>query len=102
MVAALGENLAITAVLGTLAAGAAFAAIYFLTGISGWETVAGWVLLASSWIAFYVAFAMMLEGAAGRVILPLGKPMMAANKPGARITHPVEWPLGEPGVRQGQ
>jgi hypothetical protein len=45
---------------------------------------------------------MMLEGAAGKVILPLGKPMMAANQPGARVTHPVEWPLGEPGVRQGQ
>lgn len=44
----------------------------------------------------------MLEGAAGKVILPLGKPMMAANKPGAHVTHPVEWPLGEPGVRQGQ
>jgi hypothetical protein len=42
------------------------------------------------------------NGAAGRVILPSGKPMMAANKPGAPITHTVEWPLGERGVRQGQ
>jgi uncharacterized protein len=101
-IAALFESLGLFAVLAPLATGAAFAAIYYLTGASGWETAAGWVLLASSWIAFYVAFAMMLEGAAGKVILPLGKPMMAANKPGARVTHPVEWPLGEPGVRQGQ
>ena len=101
-IAALFESLGLFGVLSPLAAGSAFAAIFYLTGIGGWETVAGWVLLASAFIAFYVAFAMMLEGAAGKVILPLGKPMMAANKPGARITHPVEWPLGEPGVRQGQ
>jgi succinate-acetate transporter protein len=101
-IAALFESLGLVGVLAPLATGSAFAAIHYLTGSSGWETAAGWVLLASSWIAFYVAFAMMLEGAAGKVILPLGKPMMAANKPGARVTHPVEWPLGEPGVRQGQ
>jgi len=101
-IAALFESLGLVAVLTPLAAGAAFAAIHYLTGSSTWETIAGWVLLASAFIAFYVAFAMMLEGAAGRVILPLGKPKAAANKPGSRITHPVEWALGEPGVRQGQ
>jgi uncharacterized protein len=100
--AALFESLGLFAVLAPLAAGSAFAAIHYVTGITTWETVAGWVLLASAFIAFYVAFAMMLEGAAGKVILPLGKPMMKANTPGARLTHPVEWPLGEPGVRQGQ
>jgi uncharacterized protein len=101
-IAALFESLGLVGVFAPLATGAAFAAIHYLTGSSAWETAAGWVLLASSWIAFYVAFAMMLEGAAGKVILPLGKPIMAANKPGARLTYPVEWPLGEPGVRQGQ
>ena len=101
-IASLFESLGLFAVLAPLSAGSAFAAIFYLAGGSGWETAAGWVLLASSWIAFYVAFAMMLEGAAGRVILPLGKPMMAANRPGTRLTHPIEWPLGEPGVRQGQ
>jgi uncharacterized protein len=101
-IASLFESLGLFAVLAPLSAGSAFAAVFYLTGGSGWESVAGWVLLASSWIAFYVAFAMMLESAAGKVILPLGKPIAAANRPGARITHPVEWPLGEPGVRQGQ
>jgi len=101
-IAAMFESLGLMAVLTTLAAGSAFAAIHYLTGSSTWETVAGYVLLAAAFLAFYVAFAMMLEGAAGRVILPLGKPKAAANKPGSRITHPVEWALGEPGVRQGQ
>lgn len=101
-VAATFENLGITAVLGVLAAGAAFAAVHYLTGGSTWETVAGYVLMASSFLAFYVASAMMLEGAAGRVVLPLGKPMKQANKPGARVTEAVQWAHGEPGVRQGQ
>jgi len=101
-IAALFESLGLFAVLTPLSTGSAFAAIFYLTGTASWQTAAGWVLLASAFIAFYVAFAMMLEGAAGKVILPLGKPMMAANRPGARITYPVEWPLGEPGVRQGQ
>ena len=101
-IAALFESLGLFAVLAPLATGAAFAAIHYLTGSGAWETAAGWVLLASAWVAFYVAFAMMLEGAAGKVVLPLGKPMMNANKPGARLTHAIEWPLGEPGVRQGQ
>jgi hypothetical protein len=89
-------------VLGTLAAGSAFLAVHYLTGGSTWETVAGYVLMASAVLAFYVASAMMLESAAGRVVLPLGKPAAAANKPGSRLTHPIEWAMGEPGVRQGQ
>ena len=100
--AATFENLGLTSVLAVLAAGSAFLAVHYLTGGSTWETVAGYVLMASSVLAFYVATAMMLEDAAGRVVLPLGKPSIAANKPGSRVTHPVEWALGEPGVRQGQ
>jgi succinate-acetate transporter protein len=100
--AATFESLGLFSVLGVLAAGAAFAAIHYLTGSSTWETVAGYVLMASSFLAFYVATAMMLEGAAGKVILPLGKPRTEANTPGEHITHPIGWTLGEPGVRHGQ
>lgn len=100
--AATFESIGLFSVLGVLAAGSAFLAIHYLTGGSTWETVAGYVLMASSFLAFYVATAMMLEGAAGRVVLPLGKYSKAANKPGSRLTHPVEWAMGEPGVRQGQ
>jgi succinate-acetate transporter protein len=53
MIAALGENLGITSVLATLAAGSAFAAVHYLTGISTWQTVAGWVLIASAILAVY-------------------------------------------------
>jgi uncharacterized protein len=100
--AATFENLGLFSVLGVLAAGAAFAAIHYLTGSSSWETIAGYVLMASSFLAFYVATAMMLEGAAGKVILPLGKPKTEANRPGGQVTHPIGWTLGEPGVRHGQ
>src|SRR5690349_6028958 len=101
-IAALFESLGLFAVLAPLATGAAFAAIHYLTDIGWWGTAAGWVLLAAAWIAFYGAVAMLLEGAAERVSLPLGKPMMKANNPGARLTHAIARPLGEPGDRQGQ
>ena len=101
-IAALFESLGLVGVLAPLTTASALAAIHYLTGSSGWETAAGWVLLASSWVAFYVALRDDARARGGEVILPLGKPMMAANKPGARVTHPIEWPLGEPGVRQGQ
>jgi succinate-acetate transporter protein len=100
--AAMFENVGLFSVLGALAAGSAFAAIHYLTGSSTWETVAGYVLMASAFLAFYVASAMMLEGAAGKVILPLGKPKAKANMPGRQLTQPIGWTHGEPGVRQGQ
>ena len=100
--AAVFENLGIFSVLATLAVGSAFAAVFFLTGIGGWEEVAGWVLLASSWLACYTAAAMMLESAAGKVILPLGNLSKKANIPGHQEHLPLQFELGEPGVRQGQ
>jgi succinate-acetate transporter protein len=101
-VAAAFENLGLFSVLATLAAGAALAAVFFLTGTTGWKEAAGWVLLASSWLAAYTAFAMMLEGAAGRVLLPLGHLNKRANTPGRQEHLPLEFELGEPGVRHGQ
>jgi hypothetical protein len=101
-IAALGENLGITAVLATLTAGAAFAAVFFLTGADTWKTVAGWVLLASSFIAAYVAGAMMIAGAWGRTLLPLGEYRKAGNVPGRRPVDALQYELGEPGVRRGQ
>lgn len=101
-IAAAFENLSLFSVLAVLAVGSAFAAIYFLTGTSGWKTASGWVLLASSWLAAYTALAMMLEGAAGKVILPLGHLSKRANIPGHHEHIPLQFALGEPGVRQGQ
>lgn len=101
-VASLAENVGLFGVLSTLATGAAFLAVGYLTGISDWLTAGGWVLFASAVFAWYVASAMMLEGSFGRVLLPLGKPNRAANRPGSVVTHPVEFASGQPGVRRGQ
>jgi succinate-acetate transporter protein len=89
--AALGENLAITSVLGTLAVGAALAAIHFPVGGTTWETAAGWVLLASAFLAAYTAGAMMIASAWGRTILPLGEYRKAANLPGRRPIDPLQY-----------
>jgi uncharacterized protein len=100
--ASLGESLGMFAVLCTLAVGSAFAAIFYLTGTGGWDTAAGWVLLASSWIATYVASALMMAGTFGRTVLPLGKYRREANVPGGKTIRPLQFELGEPGVKQGQ
>jgi hypothetical protein len=101
-IAALGENLAITSVLGTLAAGSAFAAVHFLTGGATWETVAGWVFIASAILATYTAGAMMIAGTWGRTILPVGMYRRDANVPGRRPIDALQYEFGEPGVKQGQ
>ena len=95
-------NFGFVGVLTALSAGAAFAAVHFLTGDQGWQTLAGWVLVVAAGLAFYVGTAMMLEAAAGRVVLPLGKAKASANRPGDRVTRAVELAWGEPGIRQGQ
>ena len=101
-IAALGESLGFFAVLSPLAVGSAFVAIGYLTGVGGWLQAGGWVLLASSWIATYVASALMMASTFGRTILPLGKYRRAANVPGEKFVRPLEFELGEPGVKQGQ
>lgn len=101
-VAAAMESISLFTVLTTLAAGSGFLAVHYLTGTGWWETVGGWILIASAIAATYTAGAMMIEGAWGRVLLPLGKLDREANIPGRRITHPVGYEFAEPGVRQGQ
>jgi uncharacterized protein len=100
--ASLAETLGLTAVLTTLSVGSGLLAVGYLTGGSSWLTAGGWVLIASAVCAFYTASALMLEGTWGRVVLPLGKLRKAANLPGGRITDPIEYAAGEPGVRHGQ
>ena len=65
-------------------------------------TAAGWVLVASAVLAWYVATAMMLAFAGGRTVLPLGKYSKAANKPGGKPTRPIELEWAEPGIKMGQ
>jgi succinate-acetate transporter protein len=101
-IASLGESLAISAVLFPLTAGVALLGVFYMVGGSGWEKVGGYVTMASSFTAFYAASAMMFVSTFGRVILPLGKYRKEANLPGGRPTYPIEFELGEPGVKQGQ
>jgi hypothetical protein len=95
-------NFGVWAVLTTLAAGSAFAAVANLTGGSGWTKLAGYVFVVSACLAFYVASAMMIASAAGRVVLPLGKRVPHANAAGGRMPDPLELAWAEPGVKHGQ
>jgi succinate-acetate transporter protein len=101
-IAAIAESIGLFAVLGTLAAGSLFLAIGLSAGSTGWVKVAGWVLVASAILAYYVATAIMLVSSAGKVILPLGKPKKAANIPGEQPVKPIQLEWGEPGVKKGQ
>ena len=102
MIASLAESLALTSVLAPLWVGAGFLGVYYLVGGSGWEKVGGYVTMASAFTAFYAASAMMLASTFGRVILPTGKYHKEANVPGGTHTYPIQFALGEPGVKQGQ
>jgi succinate-acetate transporter protein len=100
--AALAESFSLTTVLTLVAVGSGFLAVHYLSGVGWWETVGGWILVGSAVAAVYTAGAMMLEGAWGRVVLPLGKIEREANVPGARITRPIQYEHAEPGIRMGQ
>jgi uncharacterized protein len=101
-VAASAESVSLFTVLASLAVGAGFLAVHYLTGTGWWETAGGWILIGSAIAATYTAGAMMIEGAWGRVLLPLGKLAKEPNIPGRRVTRPIEYEFAEPGVRQGQ
>lgn len=76
--------------------------MFYILGGSGWEKVGGYVTMASAFTAFYAASAMMLASTFGRVILPTGKYRKDANVPGGTHMYPIQFALGEPGVKQGQ
>lgn len=101
-IASLAESLAISAVLFPLTVGVALLGVFYTVGGGTWETVAGYVTMASALTAFYTATAMMFASTFGRVIFPLGKYRRDANVPGGRLTYPIQFELGEPGVKQGQ
>ncbi|GAA0593885.1 acetate uptake transporter family protein [Actinomadura livida] len=102
-IAALGQNLAVTGVLATLAAGAGFTAAGWFAPSEWSLNVGGWLFVASAVIALYTAAAMMFEGSFGRTILPVGKLRRAAeNVPGHKAARPLEYAGGQPGVKSGQ
>ncbi|MDA8165266.1 MAG: hypothetical protein M0017_09600, partial [Desulfobacteraceae bacterium] len=96
MIAASAENMAITTLLGFLAAGSTIAAIAFLTG-AGWvETFAGYLLMLSSFTAFYTAAAQLLNANLGRDVLKVGLSQRMREAP------PIMSGRWEPGVIHGQ
>jgi succinate-acetate transporter protein len=99
--AALAENIAVTLVLATLAAASTLLAIGWTAGIGALTPVAANVLIASAVIAFYTASAMLLQSSYGRVLLPMGI-RGPAGRPGAIPRQPIQYEMGEPGVKVGQ
>jgi succinate-acetate transporter protein len=95
-IAATAENVALTAVLGTLALGATFAAIAELLGSEAWTVIAGYTFIVSAICAWYTASALMFEGVADKPVLPVGMTKKAREAP------EVNRGTGEPGVAKGQ
>ena len=93
--AAMRENLAISAVLHTLWIGAGCLAVGLMSGTPGWEVFAGYVLMLSAVLAWYTATALMLRGV-GTPILPVFETKKAKEKADFDIG------VGEPGVQHGQ
>jgi succinate-acetate transporter protein len=89
--AALFKNAGLTGVLTALAIGSALVAIGFSSGVTIWLRVGGYALVVSAALAVYTALALMLEGASGRIVLPLG--LFPYNRrehwlPGLQLTRP--------------
>lgn len=101
-IAALGENVAVAAVLGTLAAGSGLLAAGLVLNNTGVEQAAGWVLVISAFLAWYTATAMMMHEGWSKVMLPLGEYKKKANIPGSEISEPMGYEKGMPGSKVGQ
>jgi succinate-acetate transporter protein len=101
-IASLAENVSLALVLWPLWVGSALLGIFYLVGGSFWIHLGGYITMFSAIMAFYAATAMMTASAFGRVVLPTGKLRREANVPGGQPNYPIEFELGEPGVRQGQ
>jgi hypothetical protein len=100
--AATFHDFGLAGVLWTLAAGSGLTAAGMWGGYLDVTRTGGVLFVISAGIALYVASAMVFENTIGRTILPLFKPRMAAVIPGRRITVPIQYVAGMPGVRVGQ
>jgi uncharacterized protein len=98
--AALARSLAMALTLALLAAGSTILAIGWTWPVGAAVTGGGIVLVVAAIAAFYTASALMLEGNFQRPLLPVGQiwPHRAARlRP-----EPIQYELGEPGVKVGQ
>jgi succinate-acetate transporter protein len=103
--AAIRENVPLFVVLATVGSGSAFVCGGFWAGSPGWTKVGAWLFVFGACFAWYTGAMVLLEYAWGRVVLPFGvipglmKLPATANVPGARLSAPVEYALGQPGTR---
>ena len=100
--AAMGQNLGVSAVLWTLAAGSALTAAGFWAGSLNVQRAGGVLFVISAGIAWLVASAMMFAGSFGRTIIPLGEYSREGNVPGGIPMRPLQYRGGMPGVKVGQ
>jgi succinate-acetate transporter protein len=104
-VAAIRETIPLFLVLATVGSGCGFVAAGFWAGSPTWTKVGAWLFVFGACFAWYTAAMVLLEYAWGRVILPLGvipglmKLPAEANRPGVRLSRPVEYAGGQPGTR---
>ena len=102
MLGALASNMLLFFTLAVLTAASAVTAAGFYAGSVTTLNVGGWLLVISAAAAWLMGGAMVLENSFGRSIIPVGKWAKSANVPGAKVTDPIEYPAGMPGVRVGQ
>jgi len=105
-VAALRENIPLFVVLATVGVGSACVCAGFASGGTGWIKIGAWLFVIGACAAWYTGAMVLLEYSWQRVVLPFGvipglmKLPAAANRPGARLSAPVEYPFGQPGTRR--
>jgi succinate-acetate transporter protein len=100
--AALADSGVLSGTLFVFAIAAGIAGVASLVGDTTWIKVSGYVFMLGALCAWYLASALMLEGSWRRVILPLGRTLRGANRPGSNAMQPIGYQYGEPGVRAGQ
>lgn len=93
--AAMRENLGLSAVLHALWIGSGVLAIALIYKAPSWEIIGGYVLMLSAIIAWYTATALMFQGV-GWPVLPVGETRKAQQKPD------FDPGAAEPGVQHGQ
>jgi succinate-acetate transporter protein len=101
-IGALAQNMIVFVTLGVLTAASAVTAAGFWAGSLGTVNAGGWLYVISAAAAWLAAGAMVLEHSFGRSIIPLGKWSKRASIPGAKVTDPIAYPAGMPGVKVGQ
>jgi uncharacterized protein len=102
MLAALAQNLLVFFTLAVLTAASAVTAAGWWAGSLTTLHAGGWLFVISAAGAWLAAGALVIEHSFGRSLIPVGKWSKAANKPGAKVTDPIAYKEGMPGVKVGQ